>query len=350
MDMRLLYKPFRILGLVLVIHQPVGAAEKPRCQNLFHPFTETSGISSGGAADGANTSADASSAFIGWRESFRQMEEVAIRRGVTPNRRPFALFHPLHPGRPAFLMIHGLGESADGMRPLAQRLFDLGHDVLAITLDGHGSTQERLHEVSIETWKDDISLGLQTLELRKNNIYLAGYSIGGGLAFQALREYPALVRGALLLSPLLSNGMLERLGRGRLQSTTVEWMNEGLPNQSNSYAYEMLSVHGARLAARVGNENAAVLWDETRFPRQPFVIVGAIRDMSVDMRAALQFLERSLRLRGLVQPDADSSAQLALHSVITPDNSHVGSIRPQDWGPMLDLARRLVDTGSTFRQ
>src|SRR5215207_8662945 len=84
-------------------------------------------------------------------------------------------------GRPLILLHGGLG-SGEMFGPIVPRLSE-AHQVIAVDLQGHGRTADVDRPMSLETMADDMAALIGHLELGR--VDLIGYSLGGGVAFQA---------------------------------------------------------------------------------------------------------------------------------------------------------------------
>ena len=106
------------------------------------------------------------------------------------------------PYRRGVLLTHGLTGSPYSMRHLADFFQQNGFRVMAVLLPGHGTQPGDLLEVTWQEWAKTVAYGSYKLAEEVDEIYLAGYSIGGALSvYQSLRDYR--VRGLFLFSPAL---------------------------------------------------------------------------------------------------------------------------------------------------
>jgi pimeloyl-ACP methyl ester carboxylesterase len=108
-----------------------------------------------------------------------------------------SLYYEVHgSGRPLILLHGGLG-SGEMFGPIVPRLAET-HQVIAVDLQGHGRTADVDRPVNLETMGDDIAALIGHLGLGR--VDLMGYSLGGGVAFQAASRHPGLVRKLVLVS------------------------------------------------------------------------------------------------------------------------------------------------------
>jgi pimeloyl-ACP methyl ester carboxylesterase len=99
-------------------------------------------------------------------------------------------------GRPLILLHGGLG-SGEMFGPILDTLA-AGHEVITVDLQGHGRTADVDRPISVITMGDDIAALIEHLGLSKPD--LMGYSLGGGVAFQAASNHPDLVRRLVIVS------------------------------------------------------------------------------------------------------------------------------------------------------
>ncbi len=102
-----------------------------------------------------------------------------------------------------FLLIHGFTASTAEVRPLANRLSELGYTVSAPLLPGHNTHPDDLNKTK---WQDWYAAVRQTyLELRNgcDQVWLGGESMGGLLSLMLAAEFPEAA-GLLLFAPALS--------------------------------------------------------------------------------------------------------------------------------------------------
>src|SRR5262249_12728832 len=113
--------------------------------------------------------------------------------------------------RGAVLLVHGLSDSPDSVRALADTFFALGYDVVALRLPGNGTTPSMLRDVSWKDWYAAVDLAARYAATRAGagKPFLAGgHSTGAALlTLYALRSLddPSLPRPArlYLMSPAI---------------------------------------------------------------------------------------------------------------------------------------------------
>jgi len=104
--------------------------------------------------------------------------------------------------RRGVLLTHGLTGSPYSMRHLAEFFQQNGFRVMVVLLPGHGTQPGDLLDTTWQEWAKTVAYGSYKLAEEVDEVYLAGYSIGGALSvYQSLRD--SRVRGLFLFSPAL---------------------------------------------------------------------------------------------------------------------------------------------------
>ena len=150
------------------------------------------------------------------------------------------------PYRRGVLLTHGLTGSPYAMRYLAAFFQQNGFRVMAVLLPGHGTQPGDLLEVTWQEWAKTVAYGAYKLAEEADEIYLAGYSIGGTLSvYYGLRDNR--VRGLLLFSPAL--GITRRAAFANLHKLyswlipSAKWVN--IKPDLDIYKYESLTKNAA---------------------------------------------------------------------------------------------------------
>jgi len=131
---------------------------------------------------------------------------------------PFLLHHP--ESRNAVLLIHGLMAAPFEVRQWAGYLFSKGYTVYAPRLAGHGTSAEDLATRNFEDWVDSMEKGYAILALCSEQVIVAGFSTGGGLALHQAIRHPKRYRAVISVSaPMKFSGLSSKL------SEAVEFWN-----------------------------------------------------------------------------------------------------------------------------
>lgn len=129
---------------------------------------------------------------------------------VVPHAQPY----DADGGPTGVLLLHGFTGSPSSMRPWAEHLNAAGCTVAVPRLPGHGTTWQDMNRTTWHDWYDEAERVFDDLTARSESVFVAGLSMGGGLAVRVAERKPA-VAGLLLVNP--SVGTLDK----RLLATPV---------------------------------------------------------------------------------------------------------------------------------
>jgi esterase/lipase len=100
------------------------------------------------------------------------------------------------------LLIHGLFDSPFMLRDIGTELTQQGFYVQSVLLPGHGTVPADLLEIHYTEWLKAVEYGIHDLAQKVDEVYLAGFSLGGALAIHHALQKP-FIKGLLLLSPAI---------------------------------------------------------------------------------------------------------------------------------------------------
>lgn len=142
-----------------------------------------------------------------------------MAQGKYANVNGLKLYYEVHgTGEPLVLLHGGLG----GVGMYTQLLPALAEtrQVIGVDLQGHGHTADIDRPFSFEQMGDDIAALVKQLGFDKAD--LAGYSLGGGVALQAIIRHPDVVRKLVTVStPFKSDGWFPEVRAG-MKSVNAE--------------------------------------------------------------------------------------------------------------------------------
>jgi len=101
------------------------------------------------------------------------------------------------------LVLHGFMGSPASIRPWAEGLHAAGFTVLAPRLAGHGTTTAALNSTTWADWYRDAEAALLKLKSECSQVFVAGFSMGGGIALRL-----AQIRGSEIAGTLLVNAAI----------------------------------------------------------------------------------------------------------------------------------------------
>lgn len=107
-------------------------------------------------------------------------------------------FSSIGKGDIGVLVLQGFTGTVGSVIYLAKYLSNLGYDVEAPRLSGHGTKWEDLNKVKFTDWIKDVEGAYKKLKERSKNIFIAGLSMGGALTLYMLENYPEIKGGILI--------------------------------------------------------------------------------------------------------------------------------------------------------
>lgn len=187
------------------------------------------------------------------------------------------------------LLVHGLTDSPYFMRYLGEFFQAQGFRVMAILLPGHGTQAGDLLDVTWQEWAKAVAYGADKLHEEVDEIYLAGFSVGGALSIrQSLLD--TRVRGLWLFSPALQVTSRAALANiHKLYSwlmPSAKWVDIK-PNR-DLYKYESLTKNAVyQTYLLIKNLNAQLKSHPLNIP---VFTVASVDDVTVDTLAIIQFM------------------------------------------------------------
>jgi carboxylesterase len=128
---------------------------------------------------------------------------------VLPGAEPFAQ----DGGDVGVLVCHGFTGSPQGVLAWGRRLADDGYTVRVPRLPGHGTTWQELNRTRWPDWLAEADRSFGELVDRCDQVFVAGLSMGGGIALRLAQLHPADVAGIAVVNPcvLLTDPRLKAL-------------------------------------------------------------------------------------------------------------------------------------------
>lgn len=164
-----------------------------------------------------------------------------------------------------FLLIHGLNDSPYVWNDMGHSIAQMGFDVRAILLPGHGTTPKEMLDVHYTDWldavRDHIALWQSQTQSRLSEqvneqeqggdagktsspLYLGGFSLGGVLATAMALENPS-VRGLLLVSPAWHSKLNHLLRWSGIYKRFQPWLFGGMIMEDNPAKYNSIPINSA---------------------------------------------------------------------------------------------------------
>lgn len=266
------------------------------------PALESSGMNSGFPFSRDTTWAAYSRAMTRAIAESRGLGSDPYSRKVLEANRPFEL-RPAGPPpyRRGIILVHGLTDSPYIMRPLGRHFHERGFLVRGLLLPGHGTRPGDLTTVSLEAWERALAWSVARTAPLVDELYLCGFSTGGGLVCAYALAHPGETKAMLLISPAL-----------RIKSF---WAFAALPlslvkkylivRDNLDYArYESFALNGAGQVWRLTRE-IGELGEQAKDAPPAFLVVSG-DDAVIDPDYAVDFFSRHLtdpRGRAIVYTD-----------------------------------------------
>ncbi len=99
------------------------------------------------------------------------------------------------------LLVHGFTSTPASMTPWAKQLAAAGFRVSVPRLPGHGRTWQDMNRTRWTDWYAEASDALDELLATSDRVFVAGLSMGGGLALRLAEQRPDDVAGLMLVNP-----------------------------------------------------------------------------------------------------------------------------------------------------
>jgi esterase/lipase len=196
--------------------------------------------------------------------------------------------------RRGVLLTHGLTGSPYSMRHLAAFFQQNGFRVMVVLLPGHGTQPGDLLEATWQEWAKTVAYGAYKLAEEVDEVYLAGYSIGGALSvYQSLRD--SRVRGLFLFSPAIK--VTRRAALANLHKLyswlipSARWVD--IKPDLDIYKYESFPKNAAAQTYALTRELGALLQQPKLQGRGldiPVFTVASEDDITVKTSAILEFI------------------------------------------------------------
>lgn len=208
--------------------------------------------------------------------------------------------------RHGILLIHGLTASPYMMQDLGRFFRARCFLVRSILLPGHGTRPGDLLDIHYQDWVKAVDYGARSFEGQVEGLFLAGYSIGGALAFHhALSRrhtkngaathrtagYPSL-KGLFLFSPALK----PKSGLAFLAGTVSLFKDWRSTTSDRDYAaYESFPYNAAAQSHRLIREINHLTRTRRTFPVPVFVALSE-DDETVDSRHTIDVFRRYMNV------------------------------------------------------
>ncbi len=251
---------------------------------------------------------------------------------------PFFL-KQLKKSKTAILLVHGFSASPPEMRYLGDILFNAGHTVLGIRLEGHGTSPYDLARFEWEDWFSSVERGYNLLSYYADKIIVIGFSMGGSLALH-LASYnknklcgvvsissPIIIRDTygryFFLLPIINK--INNLTRSFTEKETgvIEFIPSDPENKKTNYKH--MPLKGIYELMKLTN----ALRRELKNITCPLLILHASKDYEVDSESANIIYNES------------ASTEKSLHFINTSNHVIVTPDYPEIYEKILNFLKRI---------
>lgn len=187
------------------------------------------------------------------------------------------------------LMIHGLSDSPYVLKSMAQALSRKCVWIRGVLLPGHGTAAEDLLEVTRADWRKTVKVVADNFSKEVDDLYLVGFSTGGGLALDYAAHSDIQLAGLVLFSPLLKiNSSLDWLAS--YLKYFKKWLDH---NDTDDYAkYASIPVPAISEAYKLASEVRKAL-DAGKVSIPVFIALSE-EDATLDSSVTVEFFQKTL--------------------------------------------------------
>lgn len=108
----------------------------------------------------------------------------------------------------SILMIHGFTGSVASIAPWVKTMAAFGFSVSAPLLPGHGTSWQQLNKTKWSDWFNCVEQEFKKLRGQSNQVFVAGFSMGGSLALRLAQIYGKDIAGLILINPSIEDKRL----------------------------------------------------------------------------------------------------------------------------------------------
>jgi len=196
-------------------------------------------------------------------------------------------------GHTGVLLLHGFTGSPASVLPWAEFLAEAGYSIRVPRLPGHGTDWREMNTTTWHDWYQSAEAALLELSMNVDQLFIAGFSMGGALTVRLTERHPELVTGLILLNPALldPHGLMRRVSALRFFKATLR------PTASD-IAKPNPPIHGYRETPLTALHSLSQLIRDIR-PRvsqidQPILLFRSIQDHVVSA-ACSEFILREAK-------------------------------------------------------
>ena len=184
-------------------------------------------------------------------------------------------------GANGVLLCHGFTGSPQSMRPWAEHLERDGFRVGLPRLPGHGTTWREMNQTRWEDWYACVDGAFADLRSSCDRVFVAGLSMGGGLALRLAEQHGQAVAGLAVVNPSVASAdprmKLLPVLRHLVPSLAGISSDSALPDAVEA-AYDRTPLHAAWSLTRLWADTGRHLDRVT----SPLLVFKSVRDKVVD--------------------------------------------------------------------
>ncbi|MGI8459149.1 MAG: alpha/beta hydrolase [Propionibacteriaceae bacterium] len=200
---------------------------------------------------------------------------------VRPDAQPFNAGD----GEVAVLLCHGFTGTPRSLRPWAEALHGAGFRVALPRLPGHGTSWHEMNLTGWPDWYGCVERELRVLLRECRVVFVAGLSMGGGLALALAEDYGNAISGIAVVNP--SVGSADPTMRAvpvlrRFRASVASIASDIAKPQVSEGGYERTPLHAVASLQRFWRHVGPRL----RLVTQPLLVFRSVTDHVVDPSSA----------------------------------------------------------------
>ena len=245
-------------------------------------------------------------------------QSITVRRGryYRTSLRNTAIYKHYPQSQSIVIFIHGIIEGPKQFRRLGQIAYEEGLSIDVLLLPGHGGSGEAFGRTCYKEWIEYVSLQVQGMKKRYQNIILAGHSMGALLALCETAAFPEQIIGLVLMDTPLILRLWPRVVKGAVK--IIKDKGQGLDAYTRA-EYHAISVNQTTPRGYLKwMMRYLELFSLVRYTRKqikkvkvPLLLIFAAKDEFVSLKGRKYFAEKE-ELRGEMTQKAKEITELIL--------------------------------------
>lgn len=207
------------------------------------------------------------------------------------------------------LLCHGFTGSPLSMRPWAEHLTGAGFQVALPRLPGHGTSWQEMNRTRWTDWYACVDRTFRDLRADCDQVFVAGLSMGGGLAIRLAEQHGDAVAGLAVVNPSIGSADVRMRALPVLRHVVPSLGGVSgdiaLPNAVEG-AYERTPLHAAWSLMQLWRD----IQDHLDQVDQPLLIFKSARDKVVDP-TSLELITRGVQSTDLTIVPLERSYHVA---------------------------------------